>query len=362
MVKHKFLICKDNLLLLLSQVIINKMMILTKDEKCTLIFLIISAFIATAISVYLSINTQRKNEEILINKIQIIHTGGDIDNNFKENYDSKIGKYDFYSHNPLIKSSDILPKDWNTIASDIAKKYHSYDAFVIVCDEDTLVYTASALSFMLENLTKPVILSTGLEIESALKLASLTKIPEVMVSSGKKLIRGCRVSHKAPSRFTSPNYPFLTPQNCLLLPQEKTQIKFMNPKINVVVVKVFPGMDASSFLNLFDTKTVNGIVIEMYGLGNSPISKNFLDTIKELSEKDVIIVAVSQCDELLSNDFKVDDSILKAGVLSGHDMTTPAAYAKLCFLLGNVENKKLISQLMEKTFRGEMTVNYPTIG
>jgi L-asparaginase len=337
------------------------MRILTKDEKSTLIFLTISALIATAISVYFSINTQRKNEEILVNKIQIIHTGGDIDKDFKENYDSKIGKYDFYSYNPLIKSSDIVPKDWNTIASDIAKKYHSYDTFVIVCDADTLVYTASALSFMMENLTKPVILSTGIEINMTLKLASMTKIPEVMISSDNKLIRGCRAVHKSLSHFTSPNYPFLTLQNCLRFPQEKPQIKFINPTINVIVIKVFPGMDSSSFLNLFDSKTVNGIVIEIYGSGNSPMSKNFLHTIKKLVENDVLIVAVSQCDELLFNDFHVDISLLEAGVLSGYDMTTSAAYAKVCFLLGNVENKKIISQLMEKTFRGEMTVNYPAI-
>jgi L-asparaginase len=337
------------------------MKILTKEEKSAINFLIIAALVATVVTVYFNINIQKNNENILINKIQIIHTGGEINEKFKENYQSKIGTHNFYSYNPLIKSSDIVPKDWNRIASDIGKNYHVYDAFIVICDADTLVYTASALSFMFENLTKPIILSTGLEIESALKLASMIKIPEVIVASNKKLIRGCRAVQKSPMHFTSPNYPFLTLKNSLSLPQEKTHIKFINPKINIIVIKVFPGMDSSSFFNLLDSKTVNGIVIEMYAGGNAPISKKFIDLISQLSKKGVIIVAVSQCDELLSNDFNIDISLLEAGVLSGYDMTTAAAYAKLCFLLGNVENKKLISQLMEKTFRGEMTVNYPTI-
>ena len=336
------------------------MRLLTQNEKSTLIFLTTSAMCAIAVSIYLGVNIQRKKEDILSNKIYLMHTGGEIEKDFMENYQNKMGKYDIHSYQQLQKSSNIVPNDWNIIASDIANKYHNYDAFVIVCGKDTLVYTASALSFMMENLSKPIILTDG-EVKSAIKLASTTKIPEVMVVSNGKLLRGCRTIHKSTDNFASPNYPPLDKQNSLTFPKEPVQIKFIDPKINVIVIKVFPGMNASSFLNLLDKDNVNGIVLEIYGIGNAPTSTNFLDAIKQLASKGIVILAVSQCDDLSKNELDVDIRLLEAGVLSGHDMTTPAAYAKLCFLLANVKNKKLIGQLVEKTFRGEMTLNFPTI-
>jgi L-asparaginase len=333
------------------------MRLLTQDEKSTLILLTTAALAATAISVYLGINTQRKNENILSNKIHIIHTSGEIENEFKEKYSNKSKKLDIDYYDPLMNSSDIVPQDWNIIAENIGRKYHHYDAFVIVSGRDTLAYTASALSFMLENLSKPVVFTDG-QLESAVKLASKTKIPEVMVASRGQLLRGCRVVYKS-DYFTSPNYPPLNQVNSLRKPEDPPQIKFVNPNINVIVIKVFPGINAKYFLNLINSADVHGIVLEMYGAGNGPISQNFLDAIRSLAKKGVVIVAVSQSDELVASE--IDIRILEAGVLAGYDMTTTAAYAKLCFLLGNVEDKKIIGQLMEKTFRGEMTVNYPTI-
>ena len=121
--------------------------------------------------------------------------------------------------------------------------------------------------------------------------------------------------------------------------------------------KVFPGINDTS-LNFTDN-TVSGIVLEIYQSGNAPKSKKFINAIKKLINKGVVIVAVSQSEEMLK--FEIDNNLLEAGVISGNDMTTPAAYAKLYFLLSNVKNTDLIYQLMEKTFRGEMTVNYPSI-
>jgi L-asparaginase len=256
-----------------------------------------------------------------------------------------------------MNSSEIVPKDWNIIAEDIGRKYNNYDAFIIVCGRDTLVYTASALAFMIENLTKPIILTDG-DVDSAVRLSSKTKIPEIMIVSGGKLLRGCRTVHKSSHLFTSPNYPPLEDWNCLKSSTEPPQIKFINPKINIIVVKIFPGMTAKYFLNLINAN-VQGIILEMYCLGNAPTSENFLNAIDILAKKGVVIVAVSQCDEI--SEYDIDIRLLEAGVLSGQDMTTPAAYAKLYFLLSNVENKKLIGQLMEKSFRGEMTELEKTI-
>ena len=316
------------------------MRFLTQREKSTLVFLTTSALVATAVTIYLGLNIQHKNEQILSNKIHIIHTGGEIEENFRKKYENNMGKYNINSYKPLMNSSNIVPKDWNIIAEDIGTKYNHYDAFVIVCGQDTLVYTASALAFMMENLSKPIILTDG-DVDLAVQLSSKTKIPEVMIASGGKLLRGCRTVHKP-----------LDHLNCLQSPTEPPQIKFINPKINIIVVKVFPGMTAKYFLNLLNAN-VQGIILEMYCLGNAPTSEKFLDAISILAKKGVVILAVSQCDEI--SEYDVDIRLLEAGVLSGHDMTTPAAYAKLSFFLSNVNNKKLIGQLIEKSFRGEMS-------
>jgi len=333
------------------------MQFLTQREKSSLVFLITGAMIATVVTIYLGVNIQQMNEKILSNKIHVIHTGGEIEESFIKKYEHNIGKYNINSYKPLMNSSEIVPKDWNIIAEDIGRKYNNYDAFVIVCGQDTLVYTASALAFMMENLSKPIIL-TDRDVDSAVRLSSKTKIPEIMIASGGKLLRGCRTVHKSSHLFTSPNYPPLEDWNCLKFPAEPSQIKFINPKINIIVVKIFPGMTAKYFLNLINAN-VQGIVLEMYCLGNAPTSEKFLDAISILAKKGVVIVAVSQCDEI--SEYDVDIRLLEAGVLSGYDMTTSAAYAKLSFLLSNVENKKLIGQLMEKSFRGEMTELEKTI-
>jgi L-asparaginase len=326
------------------------MKFLTKDEKSKLIFLITAALGATAISIYLSVNIQKNNEDILSNKIHVIHTSGEIEDEFRKNY-GKIGlRPSVVSYQPLQKSSDIVPNDWNTIATDIGKKYNNYDAFVIVCGKDTLTYTASALSFMMENLGKPIIFTDG-EVLSAVKLASSTRIPEVMIASEGQLLRACRTIHKSLDYFSSPQYPPLDSMNCLQFTEESMKITFVNPKITVSVIKVFPGMTDTSFQV---SKKVNGIVLEMYGNGTGPTSEKILNAISLLTKKGVVIIGVSQCDEIFNMDVNIQ--FLEAGVLSGGDMTTEAAYAKLYFLLSNVEDKKIIGQLMEKSFRGEMMI------
>jgi L-asparaginase len=332
------------------------MRFLTQEEKVILILLITGSLIMLVVSVYMGVNTQRKNEDILSNKIHVVHTGGEIEHDFKENYEkhkSKMGQYDIHTYQPLINSSNIMPKDWNVIAEDIGAAYNNYDAFVIVCGKDTLAYTASALSFMTENLNKPIVLTDG-ELASALALASTTTIPEVMVASRGKLLRGCRTVHNATEYFSSPNHPPLEPYNSLQPPQENMRLKFISPDVKVVVIKIFPGMDEKYLLSILNDTGVHGVVFETYGVGHCPTTEKFLNTIKRLAKRGVVMVAVSQCDKISKPD--IDVRLLEAGVLSGYDMTSVAAYAKLCFLLGNVEDKKMIGQLMEQSFRGEMTI------
>jgi L-asparaginase len=331
------------------------MKFLSQKEKQALVFLTTAALASIVVSIYFGLNTHQKNENLVSKKIYIIHTCENIDNNFKEN--SKSVNYDIHSYQPQKNSCDISPNDWNVIAEDVLQKYNNYCAFVIVCGSDSMAYTASALSFMLENLSKPVII-TDRNVKSAVKLALKTKIPEVMIKVEGKLLRGCRTIQKSLEYFTSPNYPYLEQYNCLENPTEKFKIKFVDPNINILVIKVFPGISDIS-LNFSDDDIVSGIVLEIYQSGNVPNSKKFINAIKKLIKKGVIIVAVSQSEEVLK--FELNKNLLEAGVISGNDMTTPATYAKLYFLLSNVKNRNLIYQLMEKTFRGEMTVNYPGI-
>lgn len=327
-----------------------------QDEKIFLIILVTTALIMISISIYLSINTQRNNENIICNNIHVICTNGDIEHDFKEKYDKfnhQIGKYDIEMYNNPINSASIMPDDWNTIMNNIRSKYSLYNGFVIMCGKDTMPYTASALSFMLENLTKPVVL-TDQELVKALILISKTKIPEVMVASGNSLLRGCRTIINSGEYFESPHYPELTSKNALIMPKEPTKFMYVNPKVKIILIKIFPGIDAKYLLNIVKNNEIHGIVLEIYGTGNAPITKSILQVLKNLAQKGVIMVAVSQCNNMNYND--VDLRLLEAGVLSGKDMTPAAAFTKLHFLLANVEEKQLIGKLVEQSFRGEMSV------
>lgn len=332
---------------------------LTQNQKIFLILLISGAFVMLAISTYLSMNIQVKNIDVVNKKIHVLHAGGEVEPNFKEKYEKnrdKMGQFNINKFDPPINSSNIVPQDWNDIATSIGDVYNDYDAFVVICGKETLTYTASAISFMLENLNKPVIF-TDRDLAQSIMLASQNKFPEVMIASSDKLLRACRSINNSTDKFSSPNYPSLEKYNSLVSSKEPLHVKFVSPKVKVIVIKVFPGMDSKHLDNIINNTEVHGVVLEIYGSGQAPITKQFLEAIKRLVEKGIVIVGVSQCDEINNTD--IDVRLLEAGVLPGYDMTTPCAFAKISFLLGNVKEKQLIGKLMDQSFRGELTI--PTI-
>ena len=334
---------------------------LTQQEKNVLTILVISVIVMIIVSLFIGRRVQNNNEKIYNSKIKVIHTGGEVEHNFEEKYGKnkhKIGKFDVTEYKPKIVSSNISASDWNKIAEDIFSAYNNYDVFIIIGGRETMAYTASILSFMLENLSKPIILSDE-NVLDALILASKTRIPEVMISSRGKLLRGCRTIQGSTEYLTSPNYPALKDDNSLQKPTETIGVKFINPKIKVVVIKVYPGDDGNQLLSILTNKLTHGIVLETFGGGKVPISNEFFKVTSELSKQGVIIVAVSECNKAMYID--IDPRLLEAGVIPGYDMTVPAAYAKLSFLLGNVKDKQLIGLLMDRVYRGEMTIDEETV-
>lgn len=328
---------------------------LTKNEKITLNILVITSLIFVVFSVYLSLNKEKNTEGVLNSKILVIHVGGTIDPDFDTKYNkikNNIGIYDTFLYEPLINSSDVNLSTWNSIVKIISSSYLKYDAFVILLGKDTLIYTACAVSFMLENLQKPVIF-TDSDLSNALYQSSYTKIPEVMILSDKKLLRATKTICKNMDGFISPGFDDLKIHNCFNIPTDAFLVKYVNPNTKVIVVKIFPGIDEKFLLGILTNTEVHGIILETYINGNLPVSEKIINVFELLIKKGIIIVAVSQSEN--NSVLSLDKRLLNVGIISGHEMTTCAAFSKLCFLLSNVQDKKLVGQLMEQSFRGEIS-------
>jgi L-asparaginase len=330
-------------------------MLNSKEDKF-LFTLILLAIIMVFITIYLVSKKSCKGEDyIQNNNIHIINTGIVFESTFQEVIDKKkdkVGEYNIDTYKPKINTTEISIKEWNKIAKDIGKVYNKYDAFIILHGKENLSYTASALSFMLENLDKPVII-TNEDVAGALITASNTTIPEVMVYNKGTLLRASRTI-ETKYGFSSPNYS-LTKSNSLKPPEEYPQIMFMNSKKSVIVIKLFPTIKPEHLTSLIGSlkdSTVDGIILETYENGTSPTNKPFLKTIRKIVDSGIIIINVSQNNQKPG----INKKLLNNGVLHGWDMTTPAAFSKLHFLLSNVKDTKIINQLIDQNFRGEMTV------
>ncbi len=281
----------------------------------------------------------------------------------------------------LIDSSNVTPQFWIELATLIEKKYKDYDGFVILHGTDTMAYSASALSFMLENLAKPVIF-TGSQLPlgairtdakrnliTTIELAaSEVVIPEVCIYFSSQLFRGNRVEKFTSSQFDafqSLNYPVLAEtgvdikynqQQILPLTKKKFKVyKNLNPHIGLI--RIFPGITGQWMENVFATKKLKAVVLETYGSGNAPTEKWFIESLQHAIAKGIIILNVSQCSggRVEQGKYETSYHLKKMGVISGSDITTEAALTKLMFLFGQNLEKKKIEKMMQQSLRGELT-------
>lgn len=285
-----------------------------------------------------------------------------------------------------IDSSDMGPEDWKRIVRIIEEHYEKYDGFVILQGTDTMAYSASVLSFMLENLTKPVILTgsqlpigkmrtdgrenliTALEIAVDKDSEGNALVPEVCIFFQNLLMRGNRTTKTNADNFNafnSFNYPILAEAGTYIKyahhlihhPAKNTTTRFhynLNP--DVTVLKVFPGISDNCVKAVFTNSHLKGVILETFGAGNSPVHLSFLSIIEEAIKRGIVILNVTQCASgAVEMRYQGGKALRDIGVLSGHDMTTEAAVTKLMFLFGHGFTTEEVRERMQLSIAGEMT-------
>ncbi|HOF20662.1 MAG TPA: asparaginase [Bacteroidales bacterium] len=344
--------------------------------------------------------TDRKNETSVL----IIYTGGTIGMvhdpetgslipiDFKHITDHVpvIGNYGFELHSvsfdPVKDSSNIDPDIWIRLAGIIEENYDRFDGFVVLHGTDTMAYSASALSFMLENLSKPVIftgsqLPIGLprtdgreNLITAIEIAAAKKngnpiVPEVCIYFDSELSRGNRTTKFSAEHFdafNSPNYPLLAEAGLhityntgiIRYPEKirklKVHRKFDN---NVAILKLFPGLNRNFVKAVTGTAGLKGLIIETFGSGNAPTYKWFLDDLKAFIRKGGIIFNVTQCHggSVEMGLYETSREMLAAGVISGRDITSEASVTKLMLLLGCHGSAEKVAEMLAKPIAGEMS-------
>ncbi|HYX09935.1 MAG TPA: asparaginase [Bacteroidales bacterium] len=288
---------------------------------------------------------------------------------------------------PPVDSSNINPDTWIRLASIIEEQYASYDGFVILHGTDTMAFTASALSFMLENLDKPVVL-TGSQLPigtlrtdgkenliSSIEIASAYRqgdpvVPEVCIFFENKLFRGNRTTKSNAeyfNAFVSENYPPLADTGVhirynytnILYPEQRNKL-VVHKKLDssIAVLKIFPGIQPSVVDAMLKIPGLRALVLESFGSGNAPNQRWFIDALKNAVEKGLIIVNVTQClaGSVEMKRYETGIELMKSGMLSGYDSTTEAAVTKLMFLLGVYDDRDLIKSSLNKSLRGEITI------
>ena len=293
---------------------------------------------------------------------------------------------DTYAFDHLLDSSNISPANWVEIASVVRDRYEAYDGFVVLHGTDTMAYTTSALSFMLSGLSKPVIF-TGSQLPighlrtdakenliTSIELASLTGedgqpvVREVCLYFQHELYRGNRctkINAEQFSAFASPNYPplahsgvHLTVDKDLLLPRSYASFSLdAHLETEILMLHIFPGIRPEMVHYLLDYPDLRGVILLTFGSGNAPDSAEFLAAIEHVIARDIPVVNITQCIKGAVNqgDYQVSESLLRAGVISGRDMTKEAALAKMMHLLGHHYGVDEIRHYMQKSLRGEVS-------
>lgn len=284
-----------------------------------------------------------------------------------------------------IDSSNVSPQIWIELVEIIELNYHKYLGFVVLHGTDTMAYSASALSFMIQNLTKPIVF-TGAQLPigiprtdarenliSSIQIAGSTIndrviVPEVCIYFNGRLLRGNRAKKRESSQFDafdSENYPYLAEigvnidynyLNIYIPKPEKSLEFFKRIDNNVAILKLFPGINEEFISNFFNQNSLKGVILETYGSGNAPSNDWFLESLENAIQKEIVIFNVSQCTggRVQMGKYETSQKMKEIGIISGKDITLEAAITKMMWVLGNEPTSNKIKELLENNLVGEM--------
>ncbi len=302
----------------------------------------------------------------------------------------KMPAWEMVNTDPLLDSSNMTVDEWNRLGEIVAENYDAYDGFVILHGTDTMAYTASALSYMLENLTKPVIftgsqlpigqlrtdgkenLITSIEMAAAKDSEGHAQVPEVGIYFNSRLLRGNRTTKQSADEFNafeSFNYPHLADAGVNIVYHHDRILKPdyskpMTPHFrldnNVIIFSLFPGIREDLIRHIIHTPNLKAIVMRTFGSGNAPQSPWLLKALREGTQNGKVIVNISQCMQgtVAMGRYDTGYRLQEAGVVSGYDSTVESAVSKLMFLQSHYDDPVQVRQLMNQSIRGEISIEH----